>query len=157
MLQKVRELKQFVSVAARRKGATEWLLCRPPTSSYSVSFSAFWLLSRLRSRPWACGCRRYPRLLSFRNSLGRHVGLAAVFRFGSGGNFLVVGWLVLHQGTLTLTHKRKLRMFLVPVDANQIPQVHLLRCQQVGQRIDNMALNRSLQVPRAVPLIRALF
>src|SRR5712664_723061 len=156
MLQKVRELKQFVSAAVRRKGATI-VYSAAPQINLNVSFLALWLLARLRSRPWACRCRCYPRLLSFRNGLGGHVGLAAVFRFGSSGNFFVVRWLVLHQRTLTLAHKRKLRMFLVPVDANQIAQMHLLRSQQVGQRINHMALNRSLQVPRAVALIRAFF
>src|SRR4029077_10452558 len=97
--------------------------------------SAFWLLARLRSRPGARRCWRHPRLLSFRNGLGRNVSLAAVFGFGTRCDFLVVRWLVLHQRALTLANKRKLRMLPVPIDANQVPQMHLLRGQQVGQWI----------------------
>jgi len=66
---------------------------------------------------------------------------------------LALGRLVLYQRAFTLANKGKLRMFSVPVDANQIAQMHLLCGQQVGQRIDHMPLNGLASGAAHIPLI----
>src|SRR5437016_2146173 len=61
----------------------------------------------------------------------------------------------LNQGTFTLAYKRKLLVTLIPVDPHQVAQADLIRCQQVRQRINNVALNGTLQVACAIALVRA--
>src|SRR5260370_2446138 len=121
----------------------------------SVTFSALGFLACLWSRRRGGSGRSHSRLLAFRQSLRGPICLAAVFRFGPGSDVLAFGWLVLNQRALALTNERELRMLSVPVDADQVAKMHLLGGQQVGQRIDHMPLNGSLQVPRAIPLVRS--
>src|SRR6266404_6662081 len=127
-----------------------------PVDRKGVNFSALRLLTRLRSRRRRCRCRRCARLLSFRDGLGRYLGLATVFRFGTRSNLLSV-WMILYQRALALTNKRQLRMFAVPIDAHQVAEMHLLRSQQICQRIHDVPLYGPLQVARTIPLVRAFF
>src|SRR5258708_28089352 len=86
----------------------------------SVKFSTLWLLARLRSRRRARRCRCHSRLLAFRDSLRRHIGLATVFGFCPSRDLFAIRRLILHQRALALANKRKLRMFPVPVDPDPL-------------------------------------
>src|SRR5262245_52293548 len=60
------------------------------------------------------------------------------------------------QGTLAFAIEGKILGFTVPVNANQVPNFHLLGGQEVGERIDDVAFDGAFQVPRSVTLVRAL-
>ena len=47
-------------------------------------------------------------------------------------------------------------VFLVPIDADQVAELHLLGRQQVRQRVHHVPLDRPLQMPRSIPLVRPL-
>ena len=44
---------------------------------------------------------------------------------------------------------------MIPIDADQIAAVNLIRCQKVGHGINHVALNGAFQMARSVTLIRA--
>src|ERR1700746_3620234 len=46
-------------------------------------------------------------------------------------------------------------LFFIPVDADEIAGVHLFSGQQIGERIDHVTFNSTLQVPRTIAPIRA--
>src|SRR5580765_4986736 len=111
----MRELKQFVSVPARRKGAAECLLCRPGSDS-KCRFSAFWLLSCLRSSSWGSSGRRGARFLALGHGFRGDLGFAAIFHFGAGTNLLLIRRLILHQRAFALADECQPHVFAVPVD-----------------------------------------
>src|SRR5882724_5607959 len=61
------------------------------------------------------------------------------------------------------SRRRQLRAFLnesqavlamVPIDADQVARMYLIRGKQIGKRGDNMALNGPLEMPRTIALVR---
>src|ERR1700737_1407875 len=60
-----------------------------------------------------------------------------------------------HCQVFPFGYKRQAVLFAVPIDANQVAQLHLIGSQQIRQRIHDVALNRALQVPRAIALVRS--
>jgi hypothetical protein len=45
---------------------------------------------------------------------------------------------------------------VIPIDADQIAGMYLIRGKQTGKRRDNMALNGPLEMPRTITLVRTL-
>jgi hypothetical protein len=44
---------------------------------------------------------------------------------------------------------------VIPIDADQVAKMYLIRGKQIGKWIDNMALNGPLEMPRTIALVRA--
>ena len=61
-----------------------------------------------------------------------------------------------HGKVFAFPGKGQAFLLFVVVDANQIAQMNLFGRQQVRQWVDDVALNRALQVTRTVPLISSL-
>src|SRR5882757_5649740 len=152
----MRELKQFVSASHDEKGRQS-VYSAAPQAILDVNFSAFWLLSCLRSsgRRGSSGCSA--RFLTLRYGFRGYLCFSAVLHFGAGANLLLVRGVILHQSAFALADECQPHVFTVPIDANEIAQVDLFGGQQIRQRINHVALNGALQVPGAVTLIRAFF
>src|SRR5579871_86368 len=58
-----------------------------------------------------------------------------------------------HRKILAFAGERQALLLFVVVNANQVAEMHLFGSQQIRERIDDVAFDRALQMPRTVPLI----
>src|SRR5215475_3207154 len=62
---------------------------------------------------------------------------------------------ILNQSPFALANESQLFVFAIPIDLDQVSQPNLFGCKQIRQWINNVPLNRPLQVACAIALIRA--
>jgi hypothetical protein len=100
-------------------------------------------------------CRRQsrPRLLGLRHSFRRSIRGPAILKLGRGRHRFLLFRLSLNERPFSLAHKRELIVLAIPINAHQVAQMHLFGSQQVRQRINDVPLDRALQVPRPIALV----
>src|SRR6266849_7676137 len=61
-----------------------------------------------------------------------------------------------HCKIVTLSNESQAVLAVVPIDADQVAKMYLIRVKQIGKRRYNMALNGPLEMPRTIALVRTL-
>src|SRR5712672_3194088 len=97
----MRELKQFVSASHDEKGRQS-VYSAAPQAILGVNFSAFWLLSCLRSSGRRCSRGRGARFLALRYGFRGYLRFSAVLHFGTGADLLLIRRVILHQSAFAL-------------------------------------------------------
>ena len=60
-----------------------------------------------------------------------------------------------HCQILAFAYERQAVLDVIPIDADQVAKMYLIRGKQIGKWIDNMTLNGPLEMPRTIALVRA--
>src|SRR5882762_10151006 len=117
----MRELKQFVSVPDDEKGRQS-VYSAAPQAILDVNFSAFWLLSCVRSsgRRRSSGWRA--RFLTLRYGFRGYLVSLSILHFRTGANLLLIRRVILHQSAFALADEGQPHVFAVPIDANEVAQ-----------------------------------
>ena len=59
-----------------------------------------------------------------------------------------------HRQILAFANESQAALAAIPVDADQVAEMHLISGKQIGKWIDNMALNGTLEMPSTIALVR---
>src|SRR6267378_6844515 len=61
-----------------------------------------------------------------------------------------------HRKIVTFSNESQAVLAVVPIAADHVANMYLIRGKQIGKRRDNMALNGPLEMPRTIALVRTL-
>src|SRR6266404_1009044 len=61
-----------------------------------------------------------------------------------------------HRTIIAFSNESQAVLAVIPIDADQVTKMYLIRGKQIGKRRDNMALNGPLEMPRTIALVRTL-
>ena len=130
---------------------------RPCTNGQLVFRSAVFFFSALQRSPCGCGrsCRESRRAGDVPgDGFGGDV-FAKAARAKDGGSGFAFRGFGGDEGAFALANEGQFLVLAVPIDADQVADAHLLRGQQVRQRVDDIALDGALQMACTVALVRA--